>query len=434
MFGRKKIANQIHQEGCQVIVAEGKSKSVWRSYREQIEIYHRNSPLLSALKLAVARFELKQVRHATFEQLSSAGYDVQFIEDGATPLNPVEATRRGLPERWRAPQPVVAPKVATLRNAILFMDGSALLPDGRFNYFDITVPAPGQRWRRLYTRSHRTMRFIGKHSENALIRRKFRSIDVPGRCFSTRSDYSRNFGHFVHDVLSRIYYENLGVIVPGRDKVIAPRMRLPMQEILFRKVFEGYEILHVPPEVPLRVEELLLPGNLCHMNGFNPAAIAALAKRMRQIMVPYAGRERRKVCVSRSDGRLVEPQKRNFVNVDAYEARMRELGYDVVTVSALDPEDQFALWANTTDIVGIHGAGMMNMMMMPSGGNYTEIIAAPLGPGTSIMRCAMAAGHQVGGIAGNAQTVEGGFGQDRLAIDLGRLESMLLDSAREKTI
>ena len=118
-------------------------KSVWRSYREQIAIYHRNSPFLLALKQAVARFELQQVRHATFEQLSSAGYDVQFIEDGATPLNPVEATRRSLPERWKAPQHVVAPKIATLRNAILFMDGSALLPDGRFNYYDITIPPRG---------------------------------------------------------------------------------------------------------------------------------------------------------------------------------------------------------------------------------------------------------------------------------------------------
>ena len=35
----------------------------------------------------IARRELRRVKHATFEQLSSAGYDVQTYDDGAAPLN-----------------------------------------------------------------------------------------------------------------------------------------------------------------------------------------------------------------------------------------------------------------------------------------------------------------------------------------------------------
>lgn len=257
---------------------------------------------------------------------------------------------------------------------------------------------------------------------------------MPGRCFSTRSNNLGNLAHFVHDVLSRIYYEDLGVLVPGRDKVIAPRMRMPMQKVLFRMVFEGYEIVQAPPDVPLRVEELLLPANLCHDEMFNPLAIAALAERMRRIMAPYAAKERRKVCVSRGDGkrrRGIQTHGRDFVNAEAYENQMGKLGYMVANVSNINPDAQLSLWANTSDIVGIHGSGMMNMIMMHENGNYTEIAGPPTnstrnGNGlcpNHILRCAMAAGHRVRGLASNRDA------QGSSVIDLVRLEELLLEAS-----
>lgn len=420
----EKPDHPIHEEPSPAFGTGRAPENIWRSYREQLSIAFRNSPFRRALMQAFASLELRQVRHVTFEQLSAAGYDIRLIEDGASTLDPTATTRRDLPKSWGEPLRTVTPKVATLRNALLFKDGSALLPDGSFIFLDITVPR--RVWRRLDTLPFRTMRFIGKN-DDALIPRHIGCIEVPGRCFSTRSDHPRNFGHFVQDVLSRIYYEDLGVIIPGRDKVIAPKLYFPMQEALFRKVYEGYEIVQVPPEIPLRVEELLLPANLCHMDDFNSAAIAALAKRMRRIAAPYVGLDKRKVCASRRDGRLFQRkdnQRRNFVNVDAYETRMRELGYEVVTVASLDPEAQYALWANTTDIVGIHGSGLINTIMMPSGGNYTEILAKP--EKTTFMRHAMATGHQVGGLAEHAESVEM---QGLMEIDLCRLEALLLDAS-----
>ena len=62
---------------------------------------------------------------------------------------------------------------------------------------------------------------------------------VPGRCFSKLTNISCNFGHFVHDVLSRIYYEDQDVISPGREKVIAPEFVYPIQKTLFEKIYEG---------------------------------------------------------------------------------------------------------------------------------------------------------------------------------------------------
>ena len=372
---------------------------------------------------------LRSVRHATFEQLSAAGHDVRFIDDGAEPLDPARTIGGNPPEHWMLPQPVVAPKIATLRDAILFIDGSALLPDGLYCYFDTCFATKG--WHS--PRAGKVLHSIDPETDRSLIWRKSHHIDVPGRCFSTRSNNRNNFAHFAHDVLSRIYYEYLGVIEPGRDKVIAPRMRMPMQKILFQKVFEGYEIVQVPPGVPLRVEELLLPANLCHDEMFNPLAIAVLAERMRHIMEPYVEYEKRKVCVSRRDGKRRRGKQyhgRDFINADAFESLMGKLGYQIVNVSILDPDTQLSLWANTSDIVGIHGSGMMNMIMMASIGNYTEIAGSPTNPTRNgiglcpnhILRCALAAGHRVCGLA-NVRD-----GQGRPIVDIERLEMQLMNA------
>lgn len=382
----------------------------------------------------IARRELRRVKHATFEQLSSAGYDVQTYDDGAAPLDLEKCCRGTPPKNWISPQPVLSPKMAILQDAVLYMDGSALLPDGRYCHSDIHC-IDEQRWRELQPDTYKMLRIVDPVTDDALIRRRHLQspIRIPGRCFSTRHGNELvNFGHFVHDVLSRIYYEDLGAIVPGRDKVIAPPLLRPMERTLFRMVFEDYEIVNVPHDVPLNVEELLLPANLCNIQCFNSAAFAALAGRMRRLMVPYAGKDRHKICVSRRDGQR-DNLGRDFANAEEYETRLRKAGYVPTVVSELETKDQFALFANTTDFAGIHGAGMMNMIMMPTDGKYTEIAGAsrlnrhsPC-PNTTI-RCALAAGHQVCGVSTAILPVKSNLDtnpQHRPMIDIDQLEKML---------
>ena len=376
--------------------------------------------LRRALKNASAFLELHSARHATFEQLSAEGYDIKTFEDGASPLKPEKLIMRNMPENWNQPlPPVIVPKVAVLRDVLLYNDGTALLPDNFYCFHDIAFNH--QNVRGLSLHPDVIMRFLDRETNDALIRRNLFEFKVPGRCCSTRRNCGVNFGHFVHDVLSLIYYEDLGAIVPRRDKVIAPRILAPMQKALFKKVFKGYEIVQAPPRSTLRVEELLLPANLVSRNRFNPAAIFALAQRMRRIMEPYSVRESRKVCVSRRDG--TPREMRDYANSDTFEANLRKRGYEVIEVSLLDPETQFSLWANVKEIVGIHGAGMMNMIMMPAGGKIIEIAAPTPHPRNTIAYCATAAGHSVVMLGGTQDE------QRRTVIDLDELVAILNDAS-----
>ena len=395
--------------------------SVWLKYCTKPGFEHSAMPQFRrALNSLTARLKYRHVRHIGFKKIPMLGYDVQIFDDDAVPFEPKKSAMRNLPEQWKTQRKSFVPKIAKVQGAILFSNGAALLPDKRFLIGTRHVNSPPEFGPQL-----KAFVYNSKQGDSALIQRHIRSIDLPGRCFTVRCSSYWNFAHFVHDALSRIYYEDLGAIVPGRDKVIAPPMPWPMQKALFHRVFAGYEIVQAPLHTPLRVEELLFPANLCGVGtGCNPEAIRSLANRMRRIVEPYAGRDRRKVCVSRRGGRPFDAEEvewRNFSNVDAYETRMREMGYDVVEVSALDPQSQFELWANATDIVGIHGAGMMNMIMMPSGGNYTEI-ASTIGR-SIIARCAMVAGHRVGAMRNGTRNAQG-----LLEIDLCQLEALLLNA------
>ena len=364
---------------------------------------------------------LCHVRHAMFDQLSAAGYDVRKIEDGAVPLEIEMQGPNEMPQAWKRPQPVIAPAVATLQSAMLFEDGSALTPDGHYCFFDPSFGRPD--WRK-YHHPKKIFRVIDPELDDALIRIPSRSMNVAGRCFSTLTNNSFNFGHFIHDVLSRIYYEDLGVIEPGREKIIAPPFHYPMQKALFEKVFAEYEIVQARENAAIHAEELALAANLCSRIGFNPKGIVSLSERMRRIAAPYVDSEKWKVCVSRSDCNHAIVLGRDFVNSVTFEDRMRQMGYRIVAASELDPESQLALWANTVDIVGVHGAGMMNMIMMPQGSNYTEIAGAPAEPGTpnNTVRSAMAIGHNVSGIAGSRDD------RGQAVIDIDRLVEVMTAS------
>lgn len=123
------------ESGLRAIRTEGTFGSAWRSYCADSNSGYADMPILDrALMSMGARLRFRHVRHVTFEQLSSAGYDVQTFDADPAPIDLEKIARTTLAERWKIPQTVIAPKIATLRDAVLFESGLALLPDGRCRF------------------------------------------------------------------------------------------------------------------------------------------------------------------------------------------------------------------------------------------------------------------------------------------------------------
>ena len=374
---------------------------------------------------------LYNVRSASYERLAEFGYDVELINDNARQFEWDKFIANKLSDKLVPPQGHIIPTVATLRNATLYRDGSALLPPKRGHHDQYILFDGG---------SYAPMTWINLHGDELLKRvheRRWQHKDrvtIPGRCLSTRTIYFTGVGHFVHEVLTRIYYENLGVIVRGRDKIIAPPyFQYPIHRFLFERIFDGYEIVHHPQEVALDVEELLISANLCTYNAINTNAIAELAARLREITVPYVIPEDYKVCISRRDGNNFAG--RDFSNYGEFEDLLQDMGYKIALVSEMEPDEQFALFANTTDLIGIHGSGMINTMMMPPGGTHTEITGAPhidfdtgksdyrhLQGHNCMLRFATIIGHQVNAITSIRDQ------QNRPLIDLDLVKKNILDA------
>ncbi|WP_082630735.1 glycosyltransferase 61 family protein [Roseovarius atlanticus] len=356
---------------------------------------------------------LSHVRHVTFDQMEEAGHDIRRFDDGAAPLDLTDAKAYpGLPENWRKPQDLLPTRAAVIKAAQLCADGSVLMPGGSYNYYDGAFHL--EPWQQRHVRT--TLKYLDADTGEALINARGPREEMPGKAFSLITNAAANYGHFIHDVLSRIHYDEVGAINPAEHKILAPRCRFPMQRALLEKAFDGYQIVELAAGRVYEVEELVWPANFCSSTRFNPAAIATLADRLRTALAPYRDGTSRKVCVSRSDGK--GGGGREFVNMDDYEALAEKHGYEVIEVSKLAVEDQFALWANTTDILGVHGAGLMNMIMMPSGSRFTEITGAPHGP-AFIARCAVAAGHDVAGFNGHQNS------DNQPEIDLKALDKLL---------
>lgn len=190
--------------------------SVWRKYcADSGPGQFDMPPLRRAFNNVAARLKYRHVHRIAknrFNQISLAGYDVQEFEDVAAPLEPERTPLRNLPEKWNALQQAFAPKIAKLQGAVVFGNGAILLPEKRLIVGGKTMFEPPD----FFLRAKEIV-YFDRSRDSALIQRHMRCMDLPGRCFTANRGKFWNFGHFVHDVLSLIYYEDLGAIVPGRD-------------------------------------------------------------------------------------------------------------------------------------------------------------------------------------------------------------------------
>jgi glycosyltransferase involved in cell wall biosynthesis len=180
-----------------------------------------------------------------------------------------------------------------------------------------------------------------------------------------------NFGHFIHDLLSQLFYldqaralygEPLRIFLPN---IAGTAFRYRMQTFLFEELIGPCSDLLVPARgASLRVARLLAAHPTFYLRGGGGALVSAGAIRYlnRRLRERFAGlvdpNSPRRIYITRDDGVAA----RTLENEAAVRARLVAHGFRPVAVSGLSPPQTVALFSGAEMIAGAHGAGLMNLV------------------------------------------------------------------------
>ena len=191
-------------------------------------------------------------------------------------------------------------------------------------------------------------------------------IQKPAFLFNSRLTWC-NFAHFVHDTLIQTptYLDCCAHV--GQEVaplLVGPGFHHPiMPEIL------GPAVESRPPKFLknafLRVPRLFVPTT--HFSPANDAvargAVTRLMQNLSTALAGYRAPDKRRIFISRDDSSRGDDREPRFGNSEELHRGLAELGIEPVVVSRLSAADYLQTFVNSELIVGLHGAGLMNVVL-----------------------------------------------------------------------
>ena len=186
-----------------------------------------------------------------------------------------------------------------------------------------------------------------------------------------------NFGHFIHDTLSQLLaYDAVAERVGRRPVPLLTRsFRYPMQAHLF-------EALVGPLSEAVFLQGRAVEVRHCYASSralrgweglVSVDAFRHLRRRLREL-VPDGGGEG-KVYISRGDSKVQDG--RTFSNLMPFEQLLRDRGFHVALLGDLSPTETVRLFAGAREVIGVHGAGLLNVLLAPEDVHVVELWPHP---------------------------------------------------------
>jgi len=175
-------------------------------------------------------------------------------------------------------------------------------------------------------------------------------------------NWSFNYFHWFLDALPRLviieeYLENHVLILPEELK----QQRFIVESLAFFNI----EIKFSTLAKRLHVSELLLPTHLALSGNFNRTALLKLREKFipDDTIEPF-----RKIYISRS-----KALKRKITNEMELTEMLVQFGFEIHCFEDYELAKQIALMKETKYLIGLHGAGLTNMLFMPPRGKILEL-------------------------------------------------------------
>jgi len=175
-------------------------------------------------------------------------------------------------------------------------------------------------------------------------------------------NWSNEYFHWLTDALPRlIASESVDSNVP----ILLPESFKSVNYITESLRIFGRDIIFYNPSQKIEVNRLILPSYTANTGNYNKLIINNLRERF---IHRFKNSENRKIYVSRKKART-----RKITNEDELQKLLESFGYEIHFFEDYSFQKQVKIMSETKSLIGLHGAGLTNMLFMPEGGQVLEL-------------------------------------------------------------
>jgi len=175
-------------------------------------------------------------------------------------------------------------------------------------------------------------------------------------------EWSNGYFHWLTDALPRLvasnkFFDNRPVVLPDnykKEKYITQSLQL------IDRTLEFYN-----PRKMLVVKNLLLPSHTSSSGNYNKKLINKLRNLFLEKYRKSAGR---RIFISRQ-----KAEWRKITNEDEVVNLLKSYDYEIHYFEEYSFKRQVEIMAETKSLIGLHGAGLTNMLFMPENGQVLEL-------------------------------------------------------------
>jgi capsular polysaccharide biosynthesis protein len=194
-----------------------------------------------------------------------------------------------------------------------------------------------------------------------------RFFRVGEACVVMHNAYYDNYYHFTSEALPRLFLVKERL----KDMVVLLPESPPGFIIEYLNFFEFKKLEYIKHSELALVKSLLVPSFTARGLSHRPEVINGMREWFSQKCLNLTSRfcNYRNVYISRSKAKW-----RRVLNEAEVIEVISGYGFEVIHLEDYSVNDQIALFNNIRNLIGVHGAGLTNIMHMPSGALFISLI------------------------------------------------------------
>lgn len=174
-------------------------------------------------------------------------------------------------------------------------------------------------------------------------------------------EWSCNYFHFMTDSITRL----IGSLVkPNEYEVLLPKKFKSLNYVSESLDLFGFKPFYYEPGVNVKVKELVLPTHTAISGDYNNRIISIIRKKL---FGKYKPNPFRKIYITRKNAK-----SRFVVNEAEILIVLQSQGYEIHSFETYTWIKQLKIMTETKCLIGLHGAGLTNMLFMSEGANVLE--------------------------------------------------------------